>query len=184
MNIKLYLFSPEVVIPLGKSERLNDDLTMEQSKHLLDEHGSRFPGSPKAHSRVKTSQRWIKTFREPIFVLHVTMLLPVGLELELELKNEDVTRLYFMKLFSTLFFTTTIYILLMVGQGVSDVCHCEVKTSATVRCTSCFAGAENKEERYLSRKQHDQEELQWETEPWFQQSFRIPLCRSPNFPPS
>ena len=54
---KFYLFSPEVMIPPGKSERLNDDLTMEHSKHLLEEQGSRFFGSPKAHSREKRSQR-------------------------------------------------------------------------------------------------------------------------------
>jgi hypothetical protein len=86
MNINFYLFSPEVVIPPGKSERLNDDLTMEHSKHLLDEHGSRFPGSPKAHSREKISQRKLEVCFscncESIFVLHVTRLL--GLELELE----------------------------------------------------------------------------------------------------
>ena len=54
---KLYLFSPEVVIPNGKSERLNDDLTMEHRKHSLEQHGSTIPGSPKPHSHRKSSQR-------------------------------------------------------------------------------------------------------------------------------
>ena len=77
---KLYLFSPEVLIPLGKSDRLNDDLTMEHSKHFLEEHGSTFPGSPKAHSREKRSH--LKRATELtslflrtagyLFVLHVT----------------------------------------------------------------------------------------------------------------
>ena len=88
MNKKLYLLSPEVLIPPGKSDRLNDVLKMEHSKHLLEEHGSRSPGSPKPHSRVKTSQRFFGVLFlcnipwEPIFVLYVTRLL--GLELELE----------------------------------------------------------------------------------------------------
>ena len=63
---------------------------MEHSKHLSEEHGSRFFGSPKLHSREKRSQRkieahfffWNKIFREPNFLLHVTRLF--GLELELE----------------------------------------------------------------------------------------------------
>ena len=86
---ELYLLSPEVVIPRGKSERLNDDLTREHSKHLLEEHGSRFPGSPKPHSREKSSQRLLGVpflcnipLWEPIFVLHVTRLLGLGLGLE------------------------------------------------------------------------------------------------------
>ena len=106
-----YLFSPVVVIPPGKLERLNVDSKIEHSKHLLEEHGLTFPGSPKPHSREKTSQRrkleapllWNKPFQEPIFVLHVTRLL--GLELELE---NWYAHLYFLKLFAELFFTTTI----------------------------------------------------------------------------
>ena len=88
---KLYLLSPVVLIPSGKLERLYDDLIMEHSKHLLEEHGSRSPGSPKPHSREKTSQRLLLIgapflcslpFWEPIFVLHVTRLLRLELELE------------------------------------------------------------------------------------------------------
>ena len=76
---KLYLFNPDVVIPSGKLDRLNDDLTMEHSKHLLEKHGSRSPGSPKPHSREKTSQRsltvpFLRNICEPTFVLHVTRL--------------------------------------------------------------------------------------------------------------
>ena len=77
---KLYLFSRDVVITLGKSDRLNGDLMMEHSKHLLEEHGSMFPGSPKEHSREKTSQRVteltdlsLRNFQSgSIFVLHIT----------------------------------------------------------------------------------------------------------------
>ena len=86
---ELYLFSLEVVIPPGKSERLNDDLTMEHRKHLLEEHGSRSPVSPKRHSRETTSQRLLTVlflchipFWESIFVLHVTRLLSLELELK------------------------------------------------------------------------------------------------------
>ena len=85
---KLYLFSPQVVIPPGKTERLNDDLKMEHSKHLLEEHGSRFPGSPKPHSREKTSQRKLEvlflcniSYWESIFALHVSRLSRLELEL-------------------------------------------------------------------------------------------------------
>ena len=88
VNIKLYLSSPEVLIPPGKSDRLNDVLRMEHSKHLLEEHGSRSPGSPNPHSREKISQRSFGVLFlcnipwEPIFALHVTRLLYLELELE------------------------------------------------------------------------------------------------------
>ena len=86
---KLYLFSPEVVIPPGKSERLNDDLTMEHRKHLLEKHGSRIPGSPKPHSRRKLSQRKLgfHFFLRGYWVWNWNW------------KYDDVTHLYFSKLF-------------------------------------------------------------------------------------
>ena len=97
---KLYLFSLEVVIPFGKLERLNDDLMMEHSKHLLEEHGSRSPGSPKPHSRDKTSQRLLGVLFlcniplwEPIFVLHVTRLLNFGIGIgKMTMLHTDTSR--------------------------------------------------------------------------------------------
>ena len=47
------------MIPAGKSKQLNEDLMMEHSKHVLEEHGSTSPGSPKPHSREITSQRFL-----------------------------------------------------------------------------------------------------------------------------
>jgi hypothetical protein len=74
-----------VVIPLGKSDRLNDDLKMEHSKHLLEEHGSTFPGSPKEHSREKTSQRKLGALFlrnwESIFLLHVNEVIGFRIEI-------------------------------------------------------------------------------------------------------
>lgn len=62
---------------------------MEHRKHLLEEHGSRSPVSPKRHSRETTSQRLLTVlflchipFWESIFVLHVTRLLSLELELK------------------------------------------------------------------------------------------------------
>ena len=50
-------------------------------------------------------------------------------------KNDDVTHRYFSKLLLELVSTMTIYTPLTVGRGDFDVCHCDVKTSATERCT-------------------------------------------------
>lgn len=74
------------MIPSGKSKRLNVDRTIQHNKHLLEEHGSTSPGSPKPHSREIASQRSFgllflcKMSFEPIFVLDITALF--GLELE------------------------------------------------------------------------------------------------------
>ena len=55
-------------------------------------------------------------------------------------KTDDVTHQYFMKLSSKKPFRITIlYILFTLGQCVSDVCHSDVKISATERYTS-FCG--------------------------------------------